>query len=461
MLTLKLSRKQKIALDLLDDPQVTEIYYGGSAGSGKTLMLCIWMLKEMRQYPGIRIGLGRKELTRLKQTTVTSLLREAHPMMLVKQGTFNYQDQKGLITYQNGSSIQLIDLARQPSDADYDTLGSLNLTHVVIDEGGEIVKKAKDVLGSRKNRFLNDKYGIVGKTVITGNPSQNFTREEYYDPYLESGGGDYQKWPTGEVVINDQKQTAYKAFIKALPTDNPFLPQNYIEVLKQLPSQERKRLYEGNWDYLDDDDMLFKSTLIERSLIGETSDGSKYIGVDVADKGKDSTIATLIVDGVITLQRPLKVDTTREAALSELTALELIKFAQMNGFTGKDARNIAVESNGVGVGVRDFMRSKGWFVSEYVATGSTRSQALYDMAQSMDKGDLKIHSELDTLNELRKQLMVLTYEFKEDLTPKVLEKKKVKEILGYSPDHADSAYIAHWVAMGAGSNAKKPSRVIW
>ena len=460
---IQLSERQKTALDLLDDPQVTEIYYGGAAGSGKTMLICIWMLLQCRNYAGIRIGLGRKELTRLKQTTLTTLLREAHRLLEVGKG-YNYQDHKGLLTYKNDSSIQLIDLARQPSDPDFDTLGSLNLTHVVIDEGGELVKKAKDAIGARRNRFMNKEHNIIGKLIVTGNPSQNFTRDEYYEPYAELGAGDYRKWQFGEVVVDGVKKSAYRAFVKALPTDNPFLPANYIEILKNLPNQERKRLYEGNWNYLDDDDMLFTSILIDRSLIGDKSqegDITRFIGVDVADKGSDQTIATLIEDGIITEQQALSVDASGEKAISELTALELIKYAQQRGFTAAQAKQIAVEGNGVGVGVRDFMRSKGWFIQEYTATASSRSQGYYDMSTAMDKSKLKIWSQLPTLDKLRRQLMVLTYEFNEKLEPVVLAKKKVKELLGHSPDEADSAYIAYWVAQGQSDPKANSNRIIF
>ncbi len=112
---LKLSDKQKVGFDILNDPQCVEVYWGGAAGAGKSLMVCLWMLYQLRDYPGIRIGLGRKELTRLKQTTVVTLLREAHPLMKVKIGSFNYSDHKGLIKYRNGSEIQLIDLT-QPTE---------------------------------------------------------------------------------------------------------------------------------------------------------------------------------------------------------------------------------------------------------------------------------------------------------------------------------------------------------
>ena len=75
---IKLSRKQILFLKLLDDPQIVDILFGGGAGGAKSLTVCLWMILECRNYPGIRIGLGRKELTRLKQTTLVTLLNEAH-----------------------------------------------------------------------------------------------------------------------------------------------------------------------------------------------------------------------------------------------------------------------------------------------------------------------------------------------------------------------------------------------
>ena len=129
MTSLKLSRKQKLALELLDDPQVVELDYGGAAGGAKSWTVCLWMILQCRQYPGIRIGLGRREMVRLKQTTLVTLLREVHPILGIKEGEYKYQGQNNSITYANESMIQMFDLAYQPSDPDYDTLGSLNLTH--------------------------------------------------------------------------------------------------------------------------------------------------------------------------------------------------------------------------------------------------------------------------------------------------------------------------------------------
>lgn len=464
-ISLRLSRKQKLALDLLEDQQIIELDFGGAAGGAKSWTVVLWMLMQCRQYPGIRIGLGRKELTRLKQTTLMTIVREVHPMLGIQAGEYTYQDQKGLLTYKNGSEIQLYDLARQPSDPDYDTLGSLNLTHVVIEEVGEIHHKAKVVFGSRKNRWLNDKYNITGKVVLTQNPSQNFTRQEFYDPYIRAGGGDYQKWPIGNVYLNNVKMTAYRCFIKSLPTDNPFIPKNYIEDLKRLPPQERKRLFEGNWDYTDDDDMLFKSELLDKAIAYEYNlreSPMKFFGVDVADKGKDKTIVSMMVDGVLTRQKRINVDTTGDKPISYLYALELIKFAQQEGLTPQMARQIAIEGNGVGVGMRDAMRTLGWFATEYTATSISRSQGYYDYHLDMDSGDARIDSKLETMAELRIQLTTHTYEMNEKLQPVVLSKKKIKEIIGHSPDEADSAMICNWARRLKGGDPKyDQSRIVF
>jgi hypothetical protein len=146
-----LSRKQQTAIQLLDDPTVTELLY-----------------------PGITVGLGRKEISNLGKTTAQTLLTEVHPVLGVRDPDFKYRapgsPQPG-VYYRNRSSIVFIDLAPAPTDLNFDRFGSLGLTHVIIEEAGEVVKKARSVITSRKNRKLNREYGITGKAVLTCNPS--------------------------------------------------------------------------------------------------------------------------------------------------------------------------------------------------------------------------------------------------------------------------------------------------
>lgn len=465
-LRVKRSKTQKLALKLLNDPQITDLLFGGGAGGGKSLLVCLWAVLECLQYPGVRIGLGRKEITRLKQTTVVTLLREAHKLLNVQDGEFNYQEHKGLITYINGSGIQLVDLARQPSDPDCDRFGSLNFTHVIVEEVGEVGRKERDVFISRKNRFMNREYNLVGKSVATCNPSQNYIKAEYYKPYKNLGAGEWQKWEYGKVEIDGKLQTAYRAFIRSLASDNPFLPRNYIEVLRKLPEAERKRLLEGNWDYEDDDLMLFKAITIDRSLIDVIEAGPKCIGVDVADVGSDKTVLSLVEGNILVEQRTIEVQKTE--AIGEQIAMEIIKYAQQNGLDHNQARKIGIDTLGVGASTRDFMRSKGWYVSEFIAGASVediifknlRGQTIYGLAQAMDKGEFKIYSRLQTIDTLREQLMAHEYTT-EERKILVKPKKDIKETLGVSPDYAESAYIAYWVAQGNKDPRLQASRIVF
>ena len=49
----------------------------------------------------------------------------------------------------------------------------------------------------------------------------------------------------------------HRKFIQSLPTDNPFLPDAYIENLKNLDKVDKERLLYGNFEYSDDQSLLF------------------------------------------------------------------------------------------------------------------------------------------------------------------------------------------------------------
>ena len=95
-LKLQLSQTQSLALRLLHDPTVVELLFGGGAGGAKSFIVCIWMVLECRNYPRIRIGLGREELKRLKQTTLVTLLSKVHQLLGVKESEYAYSEQSRL-----------------------------------------------------------------------------------------------------------------------------------------------------------------------------------------------------------------------------------------------------------------------------------------------------------------------------------------------------------------------------
>ena len=464
-MALKLSKKQKLFLDICDNQQFVDILLGGGAGGGKSITVCLWIVIQCRNYPGIRIGLGRKEISRLKQTTLITLLREVHPKLGITEKEYTYNDRKNTVDYINGSSILLVDLAPEPSDPNFDKFGSLNLTHVVIEEIGEIAKKARDVFVSRKNRYLNTEYGIVGKSVATCNPSQNFVKTEYYNPYKALGGGGYQKWEYGKVFINGEEKVAYRAFLRSLVTDNPFIDQNYIESLRHLPDAERKRLLEGNWDFEDTDKIVFKPLMLERALTDKVEIGARYIGVDIADTGSDKTVMSLVENNVLIEQKTVTVD--KAEAIGEQIALEIIKYAQQNGLDNRTAKQIGIDANGVGASTRDFLRSKGWFTKEFIAGAGSklnfkniRGEAIWTMSEYMDRGDFMIHRGLDTWNILKDQLVAHQYST-EERQILINQKKDIKAQLGVSPDYAESLYIAFWTIFGDNDSRYNTNRIVF
>lgn len=460
---LTISEVQNIAMAEFEDPQVVSIIFGGGAGGGKSFLIGLLCAIACKKYPGTRWGLARKELKSLKQTTLATLISKVHRSLGISENDYKLNLLDSTIEYTNGSQILLLDLTAKPSDPEMESLGSLELTGAFVDEVGEVNKKAYKTLESRVNRWLNKEYGITGKVVASCNPSPGFVRQEYYDKYEEQGGGRIQKWRSGEVWVDGSKIPAYAVYIRSTVLDNPFIDENYIEGLKRLPPQERKRLLDGDWNYLDEDDSLFPMALIDKMTVSsvpefdEDDDGNqiddngklrkfnKFIGVDPSDTGKDSTVATLVEEGIMTEQLDIKSPIGKDDAIGFYIAGKLIAFAEKHGFTKHLARNITIEGNGIGASLRDALRVMGWNVQVYTATLQTRNEGFYDFMVNGDEGRIKI---LNTLLEdglLLRQLTAHRYDL-DTGKPRVTKKKELRQVLGRSPDHADSAMIANMAA---------------
>lgn len=452
---LSLSAKQvEFKQKILDDPQVVEALIGGSAGGAKTMSMCIAMMLCIAMYPGIQFALGRKTLQGLTRSTVATLLGKAHPMFGIGPNDFHYDKKDGVISYNNGSKITLLALDYEPSDPDFTRLGSAEFDWAFVDEAGEIGKQAKDVLRSRLGRGIaTQQYEITPKLILSCNPSLNFLRTEYYQPYKKLGGGGFQKWQIGEVIVKGVRKPAYRAFLRMSVKDNPFIDKNYFETLKQLPDRERKRLLDGNWDYSDNDRMLFTGELVEDCTIRELPEMSMMekcdylIGVDVADVGVDNSVISIVQNNILIKQIKINL---RESGIGKDSKIDvgdflsdkIIYHAKLLGFTEKDAKRITIETNGVGASLRDALRRKKWFVTEYTADVNTRSKMFYALHELMVDGKVAIYasSELD-YDELRRQLTAHEYEMDGDKV-RLTSKRVLKKQLGCSPDMADSFAIA-------------------
>ncbi len=176
----KPTKKQKLAFEYLQDKTTTELFYGGAAGGGKTYLGCLWIAYGCLRYEGSRWMIGRAVLKHLKASTLLTLFDVLKSWELIPDKDYKYNQMEGLITFWNGSIIFLRELAVDPSDPEFDKLGSTEYTGVFLDECSQISTKAKNIVMSRI-RYKLEEFGLVPKMLMCSNPTKNFL---YYDFYF-------------------------------------------------------------------------------------------------------------------------------------------------------------------------------------------------------------------------------------------------------------------------------------
>jgi len=234
-LHLNFSAKQAKTIRLLEtSPTVTQVLYGGAAGGGKSWLGCNWQIYRRLQYPGTRGAIGRDELKKLKRTTLKTFLDCWLSFWQHSGVTMRYNEQSGAITFSNGSEIVLLDLHLYPSDPDFTSLGSLEITDAFVDEATEVTEKAIQILSSRI-RYRLDKLPVrEPKMLLAGNPAHNWVKFRF---------------------VRDEEGNAavlkpHMAFVPALLSDNPDpeFRRIYGKQLEQLSHYDRRRLLDGDWD---------------------------------------------------------------------------------------------------------------------------------------------------------------------------------------------------------------------
>lgn len=219
-----------------ESPEVTEVLYGGAAGGGKTWLGCMWQIRRRLDYPGTRGAIGRDELKKLRRTTLKTFMDcwAAYWANSTHDVTIRYNEQAGAIQFSNGSEIVLLDLHQYPSDPDFTSLGSLEITDAFIDEATEVTEKAVQILTSRIRYRLDALPIREPKILLAGNPAHNWVKFRFIKD--EDG--------------NPVQLPVHRAFVSALLSDNPDpeFQRVYGKTLANLSHYDRRRLLEGDWD---------------------------------------------------------------------------------------------------------------------------------------------------------------------------------------------------------------------
>ena len=413
-------KKQHELFEAFNDIHTTELLYGGSVGAGKTYIISALMTIKCLEYPGIRIGLCRNELTTLKKTTVVTLTSEVFPDFgLNVNEHYKYNSIEGKITFFNGSEIILQELRHIPSDDNYTRLGGLLLTFAVIDEAGETNEKGKQILQSRIGRWKNELYGIKPILLLTCNPSRNFLYDDFY------------------IADKENKMPKWRKFIKAGPYDNPHLPTSYIDNLRRtLSPSEVERLLNGNWEYSDNPNNLITlddfNEMYDDSIPYDNKDITRRLSVDIAFKQDSCVIMVwegLSVIDIIKVEQGVNVlDTIKNIA----TKYNI------------QTRNITYDSDGVGQYLSQYLRTAKGIINNgqpYKKENykNLKTQLYYKLGELIREGKIKIKTE-KYRKELEAELLCVQRKERETTESKmeINSKAEMKQILGKSPDLADT-----------------------
>lgn len=410
---MKLLPKQENALFYLNDKTTTEILYGGAAGGGKSALIALRLIEVCQKYPGSRWLLGRAKLKSLKETTLNTFFDLSSQFDIGSQWTFNAQS--NVVTWKNGSEILLKDLFLYPSDPNFDDLGSLEITGSFIDEVNQITTKARNIVKSRI-RYKLKEFGLIPKQFMTCNPAKTWVYSDFYKPSKE---GDLKP---------------YRKFIQALPTDNPNLPDTYLESLLQLDDASVQRLYYGNWEYDNDPAKLMEyNSIIDLWNNTHVESGKKYITADVARLGSDKAVV-MVWDGL----RVIDIKAYPKTRLNELGDI----ITELKNKHHVQNENIIADEDGVGGGLIDYLAIKGFqngsspIDKENYA--NLKTQCYYKLAERINEGKIYIESSefRDTIIEELEQ--VKRYKMDDDGKLRLFPKDQVKMILGRSPDFSDA-----------------------
>jgi PBSX family phage terminase large subunit len=412
------TKRQSQAWKYLTDNKTNVVLFGGSAGGGKSWLGCLWITTLCLQYPGTRYLIGRAVLTQLKLTTLNTLFELLGQMGLKSGEHYTYNGQSNVLTFYNKSEIIFKDLAYNPSDPNYDSLGSLEITAAFIDEAAQITSLAYNIVKSRI-RFKLNEYNFIPKILMTCNPANNWIKKDFYLPYVQ-----------------DQLDEN-KIFLPSLPMDNPHLPASYIEMLKELPPMQRKRLLEGDWNYMDDSDSLFDFDSISNSVfkLAPNEQNKKYISLDVARFGDDRSVA-VVWNGLVVVE----IKVYRKLSATELSS----EIKELIAKYGVHPNNLIVDSDGVGGPVADILKGTNFVNNSSPLHGQNfnnlKSQCYVKLSELFKEGKISLNViEPSLVEELTQELLAVKLkDVDKDNKVAIISKDEMKKVLGRSNDLSDA-----------------------
>lgn len=427
--------RQYEAYQALIDPEVRAVMYGGAKGGGKSYFLC-WKafidavadIVHFKLKPGKNIPvtswMGRLRAIDFRRTTLETWKR------VIPESEYRILDHKSEIVIRGCVRIAFGGLDNQ---VDIDKFNSAEYCRLYLDQAEEVDKDAVACLrGSLRLKIKGLEPSSGYKELYTANPRNCWLQDEF---------------------INQADPT--RRFVQALPSDNPHLPDSYIDTLKRAFGHRPELLaayLEGSWDVFSDPAQLILREWLEAATHRRISIPYPrvLISCDVARFGDDSTCIDVLQETDIVEtdrygQRDTRYTTHRLAAMSKQRGNCLV----------------VVDDTGVGGGVTDGLRELGVPVKPFVAAEkpedpmfyNLRSEAWWNAAQII-KDNCELH---DTDPELWSDLMAPHFDYR-DTRILIESKSDIKERIGRSPDKGDAYVMGLWGLKYAWNPEKRRKR---
>lgn len=223
------------------------------------------------------------------------------------------------------------------------------------------------------------------------------------------------------------KVTAWQAVEEGILTE-----EEILQAQKDLPPKIFKQLYLA--EEQESDDMLCSYGAIN-SLWTNTHAlrGERYITADIALHGSDK-FKLGVWDGLVLIH---------SLTIDKCDAPEVEKVIKKMAEQWKVKRsNITYDADGLGTFLRGYLRGAVPFVNNGKVIGDVnyknlKTQCAYKLAEMINAGEIYIECDTNKSNIIQDLECLQSYALDSDGKIQMLSKKKIKEIIGRSPDDLD------------------------
>ena len=419
----KLTDREWEAFDHLTDPNDKHILYGGAKGGGKSFVLCLWVyfwckelikffeIKKPLKHP-VAVGfIGRKRSVDFTKTTLETWKK------VIPADNYEIRSMEKEIII--GHKVKVL-YGGLDDQSMINKFNSAEYAFFAIDQAEETERGEVSVLqATPRLKYMNKRPPY--KRLYTANPAECWLKEDF---------------------ISSLKKA--HVYIPALPSDNPYLPENYIETLEEAFAYDPKLLEaykEGNWDVLSRDNVVITPAMIEK-VRGVTMRLDRIYRVITCDpsEGGDECVLYSLENGDIRATKILPAATAEDPMK---VAGELLVMSNEH-----KCPTVVVDGIGVGAGIVARLQEM-WQKSEKkaykiissqksndpVRFANLRAEMWWNARERFMDGSIPYPED----PVLRKQLTWMTYEIVDSNGKvKLCSKKEIKERYGQSPDRADA-----------------------